>query len=177
MPRATASNQGISGNRILADGFGRPANNPSGLSRFERDALSRSGVRAVIIDLGINDILRTPQQTDPAKIVDGLRELTRQAHARGLRVVGATLMPFQGHPGYRPDLEAVRQTVNGQIRAYKVFDSYVDFDRALRDPYNPRRLLDQYDSGDHLHPSDSGYRKMAESLDLSSLRGSTGAEL
>lgn len=86
-------------------------------------------------------------------------------------------MPFQGHPGYRPDLEAVRQTVNEQIRAGKVFDSYVDFDRALRDPYNPRRLLDQYDSGDHLHPSDSGYRKMAESLDLSSLRGSTGAEL
>lgn len=176
-PRYGVVNQGISGNRILADGFGRPANNPSGLSRFDRDALGRSGVRAVIIDLGINDILRTPQQTDAAKIVDGLRELTRQAHARGLRVVGATLMPFQGHPGYRPNLEAVRQSVNEQIRAGKVFDSYVDFDRALRDPYNPRRLLDQYDSGDHLHPSDAGYRKMAESLDLSTLRGSTGAEL
>ncbi|MFE6890282.1 SGNH/GDSL hydrolase family protein [Streptomyces sp. NPDC057694] len=176
-PRYGVVNQGISGNRVLSDGLGRPANNPSGLSRFGRDALDRSGVRAVVIDLGINDILRNPQQTNPDKIVEGLRELVRQAHARGLRVVGATLMPFQGHRGYEPRLEVVRQGVNAQIRAGKVYDSYVDFDRALRDPYNPRKLLPQYDSGDHLHPSDAGYRKMAESFDLSSLKGSTGAEL
>ncbi|MYW66060.1 SGNH/GDSL hydrolase family protein [Streptomyces sp. SID8379] len=176
-PHYGVVNQGISGNRVLSDGLGRPANNPSGLSRFDRDALNRSGVRAVVIDLGINDILRNPQQTNPDKIADGLRELVRQAHARGLRVVGATLMPFQGHRGYEPYLETVRQGVNEQIRAGKVYDSYVDFDRALRDPYNPRRLLSQYDSGDHLHPSDAGYRKMAETFDLTSLKGSTGAEL
>ncbi|MFJ4715669.1 SGNH/GDSL hydrolase family protein [Streptomyces sp. NPDC088785] len=176
-PRYGVVNQGISGNRVLSDGLGRPANNPSGLSRFGRDALDRAGVRAVVIDLGINDILRNPQQTDPDRITEGLRELVRQAHARGLRVVGATLMPFEGHRGYEPRLEVVRQGVNEQIRAGKVFDSYVDFDRALRDPYNPRKLLPQYDSGDHLHPSDAGYRKMAESFDLASLRGSTGAEL
>ncbi|WP_372351512.1 SGNH/GDSL hydrolase family protein [Streptomyces sp. KL116D] len=176
-PRYGVVNQGISGNRVLSDGYGRPANNPSGLSRFERDALSRSGVRAVVIDLGINDILRNPQQTDPDKIVEGLQELVRQAHQRGLRVVGATLMPFQGHRGYKPHLETVRQGVNEQIRGGKVFDSYVDFDKALRDPYNPRKLLPQYDSGDHLHPSDAGYRRMAQRFDVSALRGSTGAEL
>ncbi|MBO1337710.1 SGNH/GDSL hydrolase family protein [Streptomyces sp. VRA16 Mangrove soil] len=176
-PRYGVVNQGISGNRVLADGLGRPANNPSGLARFERDALGRSGVRAVVVDLGINDILRPPQQTDPDKIVAGLRELVRQAHARGLRVVGATLMPFQGHRGYTPALETVRQAVNAQIRAGKVYDSYVDFDKALRDPYNPRKLLPHYDSGDHLHPSDAGYRKMADSFDLSTLKSTTGAEL
>lgn len=176
-PRYGVVNQGISGNRILADGLGRPAANPSGLSRFGRDALGRAGVRAVVIDLGINDILRAPQVTDPDEIVTGLRELTRQAHARGLRVIGATLMPFQGHRGYKPHLEAVRQGVNTSIRAGEVFDSYVDFDKALRDPYNPRKLLPHYDSGDHLHPSDAGYARMAETVDLSALKGSTGAEL
>ncbi|WP_338696968.1 SGNH/GDSL hydrolase family protein [Streptomyces sp. Q6] len=176
-PRYGVVNQGISGNRVLSDGYGRPANNPSGLSRFDRDVLSRSGVRAVVIDLGINDILRNPQQTDPDKITEGLRELVRQAHARGLRVVGATLMPFQGHRGYEPYLESVRQGVNEQIRAGKVFDSYVDFDKALRDPYNPRKLLPRYDSGDHLHPSDAGYERMARTFDLSTLKAAAGAEL
>jgi lysophospholipase L1-like esterase len=170
-------NQGISGNRILSDGLGRPANNPSGLSRFDRDVLDRSGVKAVVIALGVNDILRNPHQTDPGKIVEGLRELTRQAHTRGLRVVGATLMPFQGHRGYEPRLEGVRQAVNAQIRSGKVFDEFVDFDKALRDPYNPRKLLPAYDSGDHLHPSDSGFRKMADTFNLTTLKGSTPAEL
>ncbi|GAA2337873.1 SGNH/GDSL hydrolase family protein [Streptomyces kunmingensis] len=176
-PRYGVVNQGISGNRVLSDGLGRPANNPSGLSRFDRDVLGRSGVRAVVIDLGINDILRNPQQTDPDQIATGLRELVRQAHTRGLRVIGATLMPFQGHRGYKPHLEAVRQGVNAAIRGGEVYDSYVDFDKALRDPYNPRKLLPRYDSGDHLHPSDAGYERMAESFDLTSLKGSTGAEL
>ncbi|MGW6400028.1 SGNH/GDSL hydrolase family protein [Streptomyces sp. NPDC055134] len=170
-------NQGISGNRILSDGLGRPANNPSGLSRFDRDVLDRSGVKAVVIALGVNDILRNPHQNDPDKIVEGLRELTRQAHTRGLRVVGATLMPFQGHRGYEPRLEGVRQAVNAQIRSGKVFDEFVDFDKALRDPYNPRKLLPAYDSGDHLHPSDSGFRRMADTFNLTTLKGSTPAEL
>ncbi|MEU6660962.1 SGNH/GDSL hydrolase family protein [Streptomyces sp. NPDC046821] len=175
--RYGVANEGISGNRILSDGLGRPANNPSALSRFDRDALDRSGVKAVVIALGINDILRNPHQNDPDKIVEGLRELTRQAHTRGLHVVGATLMPFQGHRGYEPRLDGVRHAVNAQIRSGKVFDEFVDFDRALRDPYNPRRLLPSYDSGDHLHPSDAGFRKMAETFNLSTLRGSTPAEL
>ncbi|MFD7708098.1 SGNH/GDSL hydrolase family protein [Streptomyces sp. NPDC059785] len=176
-PRYSVVNQGISGNQVLASGLGRPAENPSGLSRFQRDVLGRTNVRAVVVDLGVNDILRNPGQADPDKIVAGLRKLVRQAHARGIRVVGATLMPFQGHRGYRDDREGVRQTINAEIRAGKVYDEVVDFDRALRDPYNPRRLRSDYDSGDHLHPSDKGYRQMAEVFDLTSLKGAVPAEL
>ncbi|GGR78525.1 SGNH hydrolase [Streptomyces aureoverticillatus] len=179
-PRYSVVNQGISGNRVLSDGRpglrGGPGANPSGLSRFGRDVLGRTGVKAVVIALGINDILRN-QETDARRIADGLRELTRQAHARGLRVVGATLMPFGGHRGYTPALERVRQDVNAEIRSGKVFDEVVDFDKALRDPYDPRALLDRYDSGDHLHPSDAGFRRMAETFNLSDLKGTSAAEL
>ncbi|MFJ3302640.1 SGNH/GDSL hydrolase family protein [Streptomyces sp. NPDC086549] len=177
LPRYSVVNQGISGNQVLADGLGRPAENQSGLGRFGRDVLSRTNVKVVVIDLGINDIIRNPRLADPARITDGLRTLVRQAHARGLKVIGATLMPFQGHPGWTAAREAVRQQVNAQIRAGRVYDSVVDFDQALRDPYDPRRLRPDYDSGDHLHPSDQGYRKMAEVFDLRQLKGAGQAEL
>jgi lysophospholipase L1-like esterase len=177
LPRYSVVNEGISGNQVLADGLGRPAENQSGLRRFGRDALSRTNVKVVVIDLGINDILRNPRLADPDRITAGLRTLVRQAHAHGLRVIGATLMPFQGHPGWTPAREAVRRQVNAQIRAGTVYDVVVDFDKALRDPYDPRRLRPDYDSGDHLHPSDLGFRKMAEVFDLHTLKGAGQAEL
>ncbi|WP_329299902.1 SGNH/GDSL hydrolase family protein [Streptomyces sp. NBC_00659] len=176
-PRYSVVNQGISGNRVLAAGLGRPAESPSGLSRFRRDVLDRTNVKAVVIDLGVNDILRNPAQVDPNTVTDGLRTLVRQAHARGLRVIGATLMPFQGHRGYTDARDAVRQAINAEIRAGKVYDAVVDFDAALRDPHNPRRLRPDYESGDHLHPSDKGFRRMAEVFDLKELKGSVPAEL
>jgi lysophospholipase L1-like esterase len=177
VPRYSVVNQGISGNRVLADGLGRPADNPSGLNRFRRDVLDRTNVHAVVIDLGVNDILRNPYQADPHAITDGLRKLVEQAHARGLRVVGATLMPFGGHRGYTDSRDEVRRAVNAEIRSGRVYDAVVDFDRALRDPYDPRRLRSDYDSGDHLHPSDKGYRKMANVFDLDDLKGAAPAEL
>ncbi|MFD9971729.1 SGNH/GDSL hydrolase family protein [Streptomyces sp. NPDC059011] len=159
-------NQGISGNRLLRDGIG-----PSGLSRFDRDVLGRPGARVVVIALGVNDLLRPAGTADPAGVTAGLRSLADRARARGLRVVGATLMPFEGHPRYSPALEAARQEINGAVRAGTVFDAVVDFDRALRDPYAPERLHPAYDSGDHLHPNDAGYARMAHSVDLSGLTG------
>ncbi|MBL1080424.1 SGNH/GDSL hydrolase family protein [Streptomyces actinomycinicus] len=190
LPRYSVVNEGISGNQVLADGLGLPdaleqtrtgrtpvAENESGLGRFGRDALSRTNVRAVVIDLGVNDILRNPELADPDRIVTGLRTLVRQAHARGLKVVGATLMPFKGHRGYTPAREAVRQQVNAAIRAGGVYDAVADFDRALHDPYDPRRLRPDYDSGDHLHPSDLGFAQMAETFDLNTLKGAGQAEL
>ncbi|AJE82808.1 MULTISPECIES: SGNH/GDSL hydrolase family protein [Streptomyces] len=172
-PRYGVVNQGISGNRILTDGLGRPSFNPSGLSRFERDVLGRSGARAVVIVLGVNDILRTPHETDPARMAEGLRELTRKARERGLRVIGATLMPFKGHRGYQDTLENTRRGLNNEIRSGRVFDTYVDFDKAVRDPYDWRRLRPEYDSGDHLHLSDEGYQRMAQSFNLAQLRKGT----
>ncbi|MEU6093317.1 SGNH/GDSL hydrolase family protein [Streptomyces sp. NPDC047079] len=177
VPRYSVVNQGISGNRVLAGGLGRPADNPSALSRFDRDVLGRTNVKAVVVDLGVNDILRNPGRADADRITAGLRTLVREAHARGLRVVGATLMPFGGHRGYRDDREQVRQAVNARIRSGTVYDAVVDFDAALRDPYDPRRLGARYDSGDHLHPSDRGFAKMAEVFDLTSLKGSAPAQL
>ncbi|MFF3344926.1 SGNH/GDSL hydrolase family protein [Streptomyces sp. NPDC002779] len=177
VPRYSVVNQGISGNRILVGGLGRPADNPSGLDRFSRDVLNRTNVKVVVIALGVNDILRNPQLADPNQILDGLRTMVGQAHARGLKVIGATLMPFQGHRGYTDEREAVRQRINAEIRAGTVFDAVADFDEALRDPYNPRKLRPEYDSGDRLHPSDLGYARMAEALDLKDLKGSAPAKL
>lgn len=188
-PRYSVVNQGISGNQILVDGHPLPqarttprggspvATNPSGLSRFQRDVLARTGVKAVIIGLGVNDILRDPGRADPEAIVTGLRELVDRAHTRGLRVVGTTLMPFYGHRGYSDQRESVRRAVNAEIRSGQVFDAVVDFDKALRDPYDPRRLRPDYDSGDHLHPSDRGYERMGEVVDLEKLKGAAPAEL
>ncbi|MET9732937.1 SGNH/GDSL hydrolase family protein [Streptomyces sp. NPDC006458] len=198
-PRYGVVNQGISGNRVLADGFvggvtspvgeslprGRAGgrverfavDNPSGLKRFERDALGRANVRVVVMDLGVNDILRDPRLADPDRILDGLRAMADQAHGHGIKIVGATLMPFKGHPGYTDAREEVRQRINAGIRDGRVFDAVADFDRALRDPYDPRRLASDYDCGDHLHPSDRGYARMAAALDLADLAGAVPARL
>ncbi|MFF8681681.1 SGNH/GDSL hydrolase family protein [Streptomyces sp. NPDC005047] len=175
-PRYSVVNQGISGNRILTSRTGRPADNPSALSRFERDVLQRTNVKAVVIVLGVNDILNSPELADRDSILVGLRTLTDRAHARGLRVVGATIMPFGGYRNYTPAREAMRQQVNAEIRSGRVFDEVVDFDKALRDAYDPRRLRGDYDSGDHLHPSDKGYARMGQVLDLDSLKGAVPVE-
>ncbi|MDQ1045907.1 SGNH/GDSL hydrolase family protein [Streptomyces sp. V4I2] len=177
VPRYSVVNQGIGGNQVLVDGLGLPAENQAGVARFARDVLGRTNVKVVIIDLGINDILRNPQLADPDAILDGLRTLVHQAHARGIKVIGATLMPFGGHRGYTDARESVRRQINAEIRSGKVYDAVADFDKAVRDPYNPRKFRPDYDSGDHLHPSDKGYARMAAAVDLDDLRGAAPAEL
>ncbi|MFK0291278.1 SGNH/GDSL hydrolase family protein [Streptomyces sp. NPDC090442] len=170
-PRYGVLNAGISGNRLLTDSSPlSPTNGPSLLSRLDRDALSRTGVKAVVVEIGVNDLFKAPRQLDPQKVVAGLRDVVRRAHDHGLRVTGSTLTPFGGHRGYSRRLNAVREQVNQEIRSGTVFDEVVDFDRALRDPERPLRLLPAYDSGDHLHPSDAGYRAMADALDVDHLR-------
>ncbi|MEU6539414.1 SGNH/GDSL hydrolase family protein [Streptomyces sp. NPDC047000] len=177
LPRYSVVNEGISGNQVFGSGLGRPADNQSALLRFGRDALSRTNVKVVVIDLGINDILSSPRRPDPQHVTAGLRTLVRQAHAHGLKVIGATLMPCKGHLRCTTARDTVRQQVNAKIRAGRVFDAYVDFDKALRDPYDPRQLLPDYDSGDHLHPSDLGYARMAAVFDLRELKGAGQTEL
>ncbi|MEU0369864.1 SGNH/GDSL hydrolase family protein [Streptomyces sp. NPDC006283] len=157
-------NQGISGNRLLEYGRG-----PSTLERFDRDVLGRSGVRTVIVAIGINDVLRAPHAPTADNVTAGLRELADRAHARGLRVIGSTLMPCGGLSRCTPAVEAERLKINAAIRSGGIFDAVVDFDRALRDPYAPGRLKPVYDSGDHLHPSDAGYARMGGAVDLTAL--------
>ncbi|UQA95217.1 SGNH/GDSL hydrolase family protein [Streptomyces halobius] len=175
-PRYGVLNQGISGNRLLVNGSRfSPNNGPSVLSRLDRDVLSRTGVKAVVVEIGLNDLFKSPRQLDPEKLVAGMRQIVREAHARGLRVTGSTLTPFGGHRGYSTQLDSVRRQVNRIIRSGTVYDEVVDFDKALRDPAEPGRLLPAYDSGDHLHPNDAGNEAMADAVNLEHLKQSEPA--
>jgi lysophospholipase L1-like esterase len=163
-------NAGISSNRLLNSTW-----NPNALSRLDRDVLSVPGARAVVVLLGINDIGGQPQHREPEPIIAALRQVAAQAKAKGLRAIGGTLTPFGGSGNYTEELEGVRLAVNEFVRNGGVFDAVADFDAALRDPADPHRLRPEYDSGDHLHPKDAGYRAMADAVRLDQLRpGSAG---
>ncbi|WP_169949343.1 SGNH/GDSL hydrolase family protein [Microbispora sp. H11081] len=153
-------NAGIAGNRLLLPNVG-----PSGVSRFSRDALSQHGVRTVVVYEGINDISRG-DYTSIKPIVYGYKRLIREAHARKIKVLGATLTPFYGFGTWTPEREAIRQRLNTWIRTSGAFDGVLDFDRAVRDPDFPEQLALSYDSGDHLHLSDAGRRALAEAVNL-----------
>ncbi|MEV6240436.1 SGNH/GDSL hydrolase family protein [Lentzea sp. NPDC051838] len=159
-------NSGISGNRLLLDGGWA---GPNALSRLNRDVLTQTGVRTVIVFEGINDIQQTPHETDPAKIIAALKQIASRAHDRGLRVIGATITPFKGWGSYTDELEAVRQAVNTFIRSSKDFDAVVDFDAVIRDPADPQRIRPDYDQGDHLHPGDKGFEAMAKAVRIATL--------
>jgi lysophospholipase L1-like esterase len=166
-------NAGISGARLLGDRMGANA-----AARFEQDVLAQPGVRSVIVALGINDIgwpASAFAPHDPAMeadmLVAGYRKLIERARASKVRVIGATMAPFenalQGTPlsdHYSPAKDAVRRLVNDWIRSSGAFDAVVDFDAVLRDPAHPSRLLPSFDSGDHLHPGDAGYEAMAQAV-------------
>ncbi len=177
-------NAGIAGNRLLRGGWG-----DSAISRLERDALAHPGVRAVVVLLGTNDIGFPGSPFAPgeapvvlADLTAAFQRLAMQAHARGVRVIAGTVPPFEhalqdtpleGH--HSPAKEALRQALNAWIRqageSGEVFDGIVDFDAVLRDAAHPARLNAALDSGDHLHPGDAGYRRMAEAIDLRALLG------
>jgi lysophospholipase L1-like esterase len=171
-PRACGVvNEGISGNRILLDGAARSsgyaAAGPSAVARLQRDVLGRTEPTTLVVFEGINDIIWPPHQLDPQAIINGLRQIVLQAHADGIRVIGATLTPATGYSeGFDAQQEATRQAVNAWIRHSDVFDAVADFDTVLRDPADPAQLAPAYDSGDHLHPNDAGYQALADSLDL-----------
>ncbi|MGH3713581.1 MAG: SGNH/GDSL hydrolase family protein [Micromonosporaceae bacterium] len=169
-------NAGISGNRVLNDSpcFGEKAT-----ARFNRDVLARPGVRSVIVLEGINDIqahmapfltcFAPHDEVTAAQLIAGHRALIRAAHARGVRIIGATITPYQGSWFYTDQGEAVRDTVNHWIRTSGEYDAVVDLDRVLADPENPDQLRPAYDAGDKLHPNDAGLHAMAEAVDLDSL--------
>ncbi|MEW9551710.1 SGNH/GDSL hydrolase family protein [Nonomuraea sp. NPDC050783] len=157
------ANQAAGGNRVLRDGLG-----PSALARLDRDVLARSGARWLLVFEGVND-LGTAEPTPGAQrrnaedLLAAYDQIVTRAHAAGLVVYGATLTPFGGHDyddpgGHR---EAARQTVNDWIRGGGRFDAVVDFDRAVRDPADPRRLRAAFDVGDGLHLSPAGYEALA----------------
>jgi lysophospholipase L1-like esterase len=164
-------NLGIGGNRLLRDGLG-----PNALARLDRDVLAQPGVRWLIVFEGINDIgtasgaraKREPAATGE-EIMGAYEQIIERAHALGIRVYGATLMPFEGFAYssyFTPESEADRRKVNEWIRTSGRFDAVIDFDAVTRDPDRPSRLSAAVDGGDHLHPSAAGYRIMADAIDL-----------
>ena len=160
-------NAGISGNRVLSDGAG-----VSALARFDKDVLMQTGVTHVVVMEGINDIglARANPSPSAADIIAGHKQLIERARARGLKIYGATLTPFEGAAYFSPEGEAKRQAVNEWIRTSKAYDGVIDFDAVTRDPAAPARFLPAYDSGDHLHPGDAGYKAMGEAVDLALFR-------
>jgi lysophospholipase L1-like esterase len=163
-------NQGIGGNRLLRDGLG-----PNALARLDRDVLAQPGVRWLIVLEGINDIgtrLGARKSGAPfasaEDIIAAYEQIIVRCRAHGIRVYGATIMPFEGADFYfTSDGEADRQRINDWIRTSGRFDAVIDFDAITRDPQRPSRLSAAVDGGDHLHPSAAGYEIMAEAIDLS----------
>ena len=160
-------NSGISGNRLLHEGAG-----PRALDRFDSDVLDIPGVAAVMFVEGINDIgwaFDPDGDTGPLTAEDIIavyKEFISRAHARGVKVYGGTLTPYEGAGYFTPAGEAVRTAVNQWIRSSRDLDGFVDFDAATRDPKRPSKFKGAYQSGDNLHPGDAGYRAMAEAVDL-----------
>ncbi len=161
-------NEGIGGNELLRTSACCGAS-PSALARLDRDVIAQDGVRDVILLEGINDI--GGDQADAPSLIAGMKQLVAQLQSHGIRVLGGTITPSFGRPGSygTQHTEDVRQQVNAWIRGSGTFDAVVDFDQAVRDPADPRRVLAAYDSGDHLHPNDAGYQAMADAVPLNEL--------
>jgi lysophospholipase L1-like esterase len=162
----TVLNLGIGGNRLLGDGLG-----PSALARFDRDVLAQPGVHWLILLEGINDLGGAKRSADKLstiaqEVIGAYEQIILRAHAHGIRVLGATLLPGGGSFYSNPGFEADRQTVNQWIRTSGQFDNVIDFDLATRDPQELTHLSAAADGGDHLHPSANGYKIMADAIDL-----------
>jgi lysophospholipase L1-like esterase len=167
-------NEGISGGRVLFEGHG-----PSVMQRLDRDVFAQPGVRYVIYLEGINDIGQILKPDSPEKtlsvdeLIFAATQLVTRAHQHGVKVIGATLLPFGSKdvPANSSWLMArqVLDQYNGWVRTSGVFDGIVDFNKVTADPQSPQTMLPAYDSGDHVHPSDAGYDAMARAVDLSLL--------
>ncbi len=165
-------NLGIGGNRLLLDGLG-----PNVLARLDRDVIAQPGVKYMIVLEGVNDlgmlthdgpVDAAGHQMKVANMIAGYQQVIDRAHAHGIKIYGATVMPFTGFDFYHPDAtnEADRQAVNAWIRTPGHFDAVIDFDAAVRDPAAPDHLKPEYDSGDHIHPSAAGYAVMGAAVPL-----------
>jgi lysophospholipase L1-like esterase len=162
-------NQGLGGNRILHDLRG-----DSGLRRFDRDVLVQPGVTHAIVMLGTNDLrnrnAKPEEEVTGEQMIAGLHQMAIRAEARGIKLIAATLTPFGNETfmanAWNPTREKHRAAVNSWIRESGAFHGIADFDAAIRDPERPTQMATLYDCGDGLHPSDLGYNKLGDAIDL-----------
>ncbi|MEV1019312.1 SGNH/GDSL hydrolase family protein [Streptomyces sp. NPDC050264] len=169
VPRYGVLNEGISANRVVADrypgdGISTDTGGVSALHRLDRDVFAQTSARTVVVFQGVNDVR---WGASASQIEAGLREIVERAHARGLKVVGATITPCEGESLCTAAADAERVAVNSYVRgAGSGFDGVLDFDAVVRDPARPSRMRADFDSGDHLHPGDAGLAALADSVDL-----------
>lgn len=167
-PLKAVVNAGIGGNQVTS-----PTRGPSALERFDRDVLMQPGVTHVIVLEGINDISRGTNPANPIdevsaeELIAAHQQLVNRAHERGVVIFGATLTPVGG---LTPEHVAKREALNRWMLTSKAYDGVIDFARVTRDPSDTTRFLPAYDSGDHLHPNDAGYKAMGEAIDLAIFR-------
>jgi lysophospholipase L1-like esterase len=154
-------NAGISGNRVLADGASQNSQ-----ARLAHDVLTHPNVHAVVLVEGINDIA-TGQSASAHDLVAAYRQIRERLRLHGIRLLLGTITPWLGSANYTDAKEAVREAVNAVLRDQ--FTDVVDFDHALRDPAEPKRMLAAYDSGGGVHPNPAGYQAMAQAVDLTLL--------
>jgi lysophospholipase L1-like esterase len=164
-------NAGISGNQIIKDeadfdfgaDVGLANTGEKILARIDWDVFSQTGVTDVILLAGINDIFGN---SDADQIISGMKKVASKVQQRNLRIYIGTLAPF-GHSDYdSEEREQTRQNINQWIRSNEIFDGVIDFDQALADPQLPHQILPAYDTGDHLHPNDEGYKALAYAVPL-----------
>ncbi|MDT7840151.1 SGNH/GDSL hydrolase family protein [Streptomyces justiciae] len=168
VPHYGVLNQGISANRVVSDrypgdGVSTDTGGVSALHRFDRDVLAQTSARTAVVFQGVNDV-RWGATAD--EVIAGLRELADRGHARGLRMLAATILPCEGEARCTAAVDTERVEVNAWLRDADAFDGVLDFDLVVRDPAHPARMLPAYDSGDHLHPGDAGLAALAGSVDL-----------
>jgi lysophospholipase L1-like esterase len=165
-------NLGMAGNRTGLDGtdLGFPELGYNTSSRFESDVVAQPGIKTVILEIGINDIWISKDTAN--NIIARMQQLAARAHASGLKIYICTLSPWNGWQqrpdviNYTPELDSIRLSINSYIRTGSDFDGYIDMDAALRDPANPTKLKPEWDSGDHIHPNDTGNGIMANAVPL-----------
>jgi lysophospholipase L1-like esterase len=170
-PELSVLNAGISGNQIAYDRSVLVADNargagPAGVHRVSTDALKHDGVTSLIVYLGINDLFAAASASPARDIIDAYQSIISQAHAADIRVIGATLTPGN----LPPDTEADRQAVNEWIRHSGQFDAVLDFDAVVRNPASPDQVAPQY-TNEIVHLNDAGYQALADSIDLTAIRG------
>jgi len=166
--RHSVVNEGIGGNTVTRNVSPPPDSTP-GIERLDRDVLAHAGVSHVVLFMGTNDIRR---DASAEQVIDGLKDIVTRVKARGLKVIGVTIVPrhnvtpVAGNTGWNDAKTKVRNEVNSWIREGGAFDTVIDFDRVVRSAANPDLLNVTYNCGDGIHPSPLGYFQMGKSVDL-----------
>jgi lysophospholipase L1-like esterase len=161
-------NMGIGSNRLMSTN----AAGPPAVSRLDDDVLSRSNVSHLILLEGVNDI--SYEHAPSQDLIAAYQQIIDRAHAKGIRIFGATILPIGNSVKYSTANEATRQAVNTWIRSSGQFDAVLDFEQVVRDSdTSPLRIYQNLTCGgtgsccDYVHPNSQGYLQMAQSIPLS----------